>query len=123
MYAPVSAVRDASTEALKKRPPQDYVPMLLGALSMPIESSFRVATDTDGDFVVAWQSYGQDGSATGIFAQRFAGPVQPAAPSVSASSFLFETAPHRLRFTFDQDVAAISAICACKITAPPAPAK
>jgi hypothetical protein len=30
-----------------------------------------VATDPDGGFVVAWQSYGQDGSAEGVFAQRF----------------------------------------------------
>ena len=27
----------------------------------------------DGDFVVAWQSYAQDGSSLGVFAQRFAG--------------------------------------------------
>ncbi|MFN8711062.1 MAG: hypothetical protein ACK50J_30695, partial [Planctomyces sp.] len=30
-----------------------------------------VATDADGDFVVAWQSLGQDGSNFGIFAQRY----------------------------------------------------
>jgi hypothetical protein len=30
-----------------------------------------VATDADGDFVVAWQSYGQDGHDWGVFAQRF----------------------------------------------------
>ncbi len=30
-----------------------------------------VAIDADGDFVVAWQSYTQDGSDEGIFAQRF----------------------------------------------------
>ena len=30
-----------------------------------------VAMDADGDFVVAWNSYGQDGSANGIYAQRF----------------------------------------------------
>jgi len=32
-----------------------------------------VAMDADGDFVVAWQSEGQDGSEWGIFAQRFDG--------------------------------------------------
>ncbi|MEM8601159.1 MAG: T9SS type A sorting domain-containing protein [Bacteroidota bacterium] len=31
-----------------------------------------VATDADGDFVVAWQSASQDGDGTGVFAQRFA---------------------------------------------------
>src|SRR5688500_3514224 len=30
-----------------------------------------VAMDADGDFVVAWNSYGQDGSANGVYAQRF----------------------------------------------------
>jgi hypothetical protein len=30
-----------------------------------------VAVDADGDFVVAWQSSGQDGSNYGVFAQRF----------------------------------------------------
>ena len=32
-----------------------------------------VAMDADGDFVVAWQSEGQDGDGTGVFAQRFQG--------------------------------------------------
>jgi hypothetical protein len=30
-----------------------------------------VAMDADGDFVVAWTSFGQDGSDTGIYAQRY----------------------------------------------------
>jgi hypothetical protein len=30
-----------------------------------------VALDGDGDFVVAWQDYGQDGDLRGVFAQRF----------------------------------------------------
>ena len=30
-----------------------------------------IARDADGDFVVAWQSYGQDGSGDGIYAQRY----------------------------------------------------
>jgi hypothetical protein len=30
-----------------------------------------VALDADGDFVVAWQSFGQDGSSDGIYAQRY----------------------------------------------------
>ena len=34
-----------------------------------------VAADSDGNFVVAWQSEGQDGSSNGVFAQRFAAPI------------------------------------------------
>jgi hypothetical protein len=30
-----------------------------------------VAMDSDGDFVVTWQSYGQDGSLSGIYGQRY----------------------------------------------------
>lgn len=35
------------------------------------QSSPSVGMDIDGDFVVAWQSYGQDGSAYGVYGQRF----------------------------------------------------
>jgi hypothetical protein len=31
----------------------------------------KVASDANGNFVVAWTSYGQDGSYSGIFGQRF----------------------------------------------------
>ena len=30
-----------------------------------------VGMDADGDFVVAWHSYGQDGSSRGVYAQRY----------------------------------------------------
>ena len=60
-----------------------------------------VAMDRDGDFVVAWDSNGQDGSNNSVYAQRYA-----VVPSVTASEFDFATAPHRLRFTFDHDVSA-----------------
>jgi hypothetical protein len=33
----------------------------------------RLASDANGNFVVAWQSAGQDGSGSGVFAQRFGG--------------------------------------------------
>jgi large repetitive protein len=35
-----------------------------------------VAADPAGNFVVVWQSLGQDGSGFGIFGQRF-GPILP----------------------------------------------
>jgi hypothetical protein len=55
--------------------------------------------DADGDFVVAWESYYQDSDGCGVYAQRYA-----VVPVVAASSFVFETAPQCLRFTFDRDV-------------------
>ena len=65
-----------------------------------------VASDADGDFVVAWGSNPQDGSGSGVYAQRFAAGASTAAPAVAASAFLFATAPQRLTFRFDQDVSA-----------------
>jgi hypothetical protein len=37
----------------------------------------KVALDQDGDFVIAWESYFQDGSGVGIFARRFDEVGQP----------------------------------------------
>lgn len=36
-----------------------------------IQRYSTVTVDTQGDFVIAWQSYGQDGSGYGIYARRF----------------------------------------------------
>ena len=35
------------------------------------QSGPSVAMDGDDDFVITWQSYGQDGSSYGVYAQRF----------------------------------------------------
>ena len=35
------------------------------------QTSPSVAMDSDGDFVVVWESYGQDGSSSGIYGQRY----------------------------------------------------
>jgi hypothetical protein len=45
----------------------------------------KVAMQPRGNFVVVWQSYGQDGSGEGIFAQRL-GPAQVPAPAVGSTS-------------------------------------
>jgi len=73
------------------------------------QAGAAVASDADGDFVVAWSSAPQDGSGSGVYAQRYAAAAT-AAPAVSGSQFLFETAPQRLRFTFDQNVGASLAL-------------
>jgi uncharacterized repeat protein (TIGR01451 family) len=57
---------------------------------MPVGSEFQVNTyttdwqympsvamDTEGDFVIAWQSYGQDGSDYGVYAQRYTSDGTP----------------------------------------------
>ena len=60
-----------------------------------------VAMDSTGDFAVGWRSYGQDGSSSGIYGQRYA-----VVPEVTDSVFQFATAPHQLSFTFNHDVSA-----------------
>ncbi len=42
------------------------------------QGSPAVAIDDDGDFVVVWASYGQDGSNNGVYAQRFNADGTPA---------------------------------------------
>jgi len=40
------------------------------------QSGSSIALDADGDFVIAWQSQGQDGSGYGVYAQRYEGASQ-----------------------------------------------
>jgi Pretoxin HINT domain len=47
-FSPLASIRVAATEALKDRSLHDFVPQLLSALAMPIESTYRIVTDTDG---------------------------------------------------------------------------
>jgi hypothetical protein len=61
----------------------------------------RIAIDNDGDFVVVWNSLGQDASNAGVYAQRFITP-----PQLVATSFNYQTAPMSLTFLFSEDVSA-----------------
>jgi hypothetical protein len=51
------------------------------------QNSPSVAMALDGDFVVAWESGGQDGSAEGVFAQRFDAAGNPAGGEFQVNSF------------------------------------
>lgn len=48
VFAPSEKVRAAATEKLKRRELHDFVPMLVNALGMPIETSYSVTTGPDG---------------------------------------------------------------------------
>lgn len=48
VFAPDDSERTSAVTKLKLRDQHDYVPLLLGGLSMPIESTFSVQTDTSG---------------------------------------------------------------------------
>jgi hypothetical protein len=62
------------------------------------QTSPAIAMDDSGDFVIAWES-----ASFGVFAQRYGAQTPPA---VTASSFLFLSLPHRLQFTFNENVSA-----------------
>ena len=47
-----------------------------------------IATGSSGDFVVAWQSFLQDGSYFGVFGQRFAGSGTPVGPEFQVNTFI-----------------------------------
>jgi hypothetical protein len=46
-----------------------------------------VASDTAGNFVVAWTSFAQDGSQNGVFAQRYASSGAPAGPEFRVNTY------------------------------------
>jgi hypothetical protein len=48
VLSPHASVRIQATDRLRYRSPHDFVPMLLDALAMPIESSYSIARSPDG---------------------------------------------------------------------------
>ena len=51
------------------------VPFQVNTFTTNTQSASRVAADSDGDFVVTWHSFNQDGSQHSVFAQRFSPDV------------------------------------------------
>ncbi|MEM8599440.1 MAG: T9SS type A sorting domain-containing protein [Bacteroidota bacterium] len=51
------------------------------------QSGASVAMDADGDFVVAWTSFDQDGVRDGVFAQRFATDGTPQGPEFLVNTY------------------------------------
>src|SRR5437773_4065753 len=72
-----------------------------GASGAPVGAEFRVNTytaldqsrptialDSSGNFVVAWQSAGQDGSGNGVFGQRYAATGAPLGPEFRVNTYV-----------------------------------
>ena len=51
------------------------------------QSAPAVASDSSGNFVVVWQSYGQDGSSYGVFGQRYASTGAPLGPEFRVNTY------------------------------------
>ena len=54
-----------------------------------------VAADSSGNFVVTWESYGQDGASWGVFGQRYASSGAPVGPEFRVNTYTmsYQTAP------------------------------
>ena len=46
-----------------------------------------MAAEADGDFVVAWNSFGQDGASFGVFARRFSSAGVPLAGEFQVNTY------------------------------------
>jgi len=82
---------------------------LVNSATASDQSNPAVAMDAEGDFVVAWESNGQDGSGWGVFAQRFAmPPTATTSASVSGTAIVFTINFHEdvTGFTVDDLTAA-----------------
>jgi hypothetical protein len=51
-----------------------------------VQSSARIASDSDGDFAIVWNSLGQDGSSYGVFARRFSSAGTPLTAEIPVNS-------------------------------------
>ncbi len=58
--------------------------------TMGAQLGARVAMDSGGNFVVVWESIGQDGSGRGVFAQRFDGTGTPQGPEFQVNTYTFD---------------------------------
>jgi hypothetical protein len=58
-----------------------------GYLQQTFAQSQAVATDKQGDFVVTWASYRQDGSGWGVYAQRFDAKGVPQGPEFRVNTY------------------------------------
>ena len=47
----------------------------------------RIAADSNGGFVILWDSQNQDGSSNGVYAQRFDRSVAPFGPELAVNGF------------------------------------
>src|SRR6186997_2280378 len=61
--------------------------------TLDLQVAARVAADPSGNFVVVWESLGQDGSSFGSFGQRYSGSGAPLGPEFRANTFTTGSQP------------------------------
>jgi hypothetical protein len=98
----ITASRDLGPEIFARRYSREGVPLgpAFEVNTRPIIQRYPcVAMDAAGEFVVAWEIDALDGDRYGIYCRKYI-----VAPTITGESFLYNTAPHRLRYEFDEDV-------------------
>jgi hypothetical protein len=66
-------------------------PFTVNTVTNDRQEQSRVAMDADGDFVVTWDSYGQDGGSWGVFAQRYSNGGAPQGGNFQVNQFATNT--------------------------------
>jgi hypothetical protein len=59
----------------------------VNTFTLSTQATPSIAMGADGDFVIAWESFEQDGSGAGVFAQRFDAAGAPQGPEFRVSTF------------------------------------
>jgi subtilisin-like proprotein convertase family protein len=78
-------------------------PFLVNSYTDNIQSQPTVAMDLDGDFVIAWQSFNQDGSGYGVYAQRYSPAGNPMGGANEVQVLSFVNQPAQATFTLRYD--------------------
>ena len=113
VFSKSAAVREAASEALKRRPPHDFLPMLLDGLTMPIESKYRITKDADGA-VNYWHSLYQVGATEDVSSDTLRGAMQHVLPSLTDLMSDENEAPTSADLVWQSQVAQRQAINAAR---------
>ncbi|MEM6784672.1 MAG: hypothetical protein AAF624_13165, partial [Bacteroidota bacterium] len=65
------AMLQGAPEAVAQAPTPEGSEFQVNTETEDEQQAPSIAMDADGDFVIAWQSLGQDGYGTGVYAQRY----------------------------------------------------
>src|SRR6185436_13069465 len=68
-------------------PEPDGSEFQVNAFTTGNEAHPSIAADASGNFVVVWESYGEDGSNVGVFGRRFDSGGGPLGPSFRVNSY------------------------------------
>lgn len=113
VFSPLDEVRTSAVMKLKSRPLHDYVPLLLDALQMPIESSFHVKTEADGS-VHYWHCLYREGQDADWSLELRRSAVQH---NLGSRKYIWDLSTKKITVQVDPQVAVAAAARAASIAA------